>query len=254
MKEFRKVLFTLLLVFYWVSSLHSQNCDYEISTNPDNPVNTQMSTLFPTRDNQFLNSFDFGEIQVQTLAPIDLNPSAGWLVPGWTNPPIFQMRNPFEDGGTAGRGYLQTPANIFERDFHWEDGWELLWLNTGYYPNGDPIEVANSNGIVPFAFTVDNGTVPYMIYYNRYSGKIRLFAGLFTEFGAFQSAAVALRFTPQDEEEANINGILRHLSSYDTPLDQMTTVKGQSGVNTLSSDTTTGVNNTRSAGFATLRH
>ena len=243
MKEFRQGLLLFIVCSCWSLSLHPQNCDYDISTKPDAPVNTQMSTLYPTRDNQFLNSFDFGEIQVQTLKPISLNPSAGWSVPNWTNPPIFQMRNPFEDGGTAGGGYLQTPSNIFQRDFHWEDGWELLWLNTGYYPNGDPIEVANPNGIVPFPFTVDNGSVPYMIYYNRYSAKIRLFAGLFTEFGAFQSAAVALRFTPSDEEDGNINGILRHLSSYDTPLDQMTSVKGQSGVNTLSADTTTSVNN-----------
>ncbi len=97
-----------------------------------------MSTLFPSFENQFLNTFNFGEIQNSTLKPISLNPQAGWSVPDWTNPPIFQMRNPFEDGGTAGGGYLQTPDNISERDFHWEDGWELLYFGIGYYRNGDP--------------------------------------------------------------------------------------------------------------------
>ncbi len=82
-----------------------------------------------------------------------------------------------------------------------------------------------------------------MIYYNRYTGKIRLFAGLFTEFGAFQSASVNMFFSPTDVDENNINGTLRHLSSYDTPLDQSSSIYRQSGVNTLSSDTTTGQNN-----------
>lgn len=243
MKGILKHLVVIGGIFLIRTICYGQICDYSISTNPDSPVNSQMSTIFPSLDNQFLNTFDFGEIQNQTLKPIALNPAAGWTVPDWTNPPIFQMRNPFEDGGTAGGGYLETPTNIFQRDFHWEDGWELLWLNTGYYPNGDPIEVLNPNGIVPFAFTVDNTRVPYMIYYNRYTGKIRLFAGLFTDFGAFQSAYVNLHFSQSDVYTNNVNGALRHLSSYDTPLDQPSSVMAQTGVNTLSADTTTGQNN-----------
>jgi hypothetical protein len=40
--------------------------------------------------------------------------------------------------------YNYTPAEPRtipepERDFRWEDGWELLWMNLGYLPNGDKI-------------------------------------------------------------------------------------------------------------------
>lgn len=215
---------SLIIICFFVLvivPIYGQNCHNDISTNPQNPINNQLNNLFPGKINPWTNSFDFGAYQGSTFDPIYLNPTAGWQIAGWTNLNQIPMSSPFTLGGAVGGQYLVVPTNPFQnRDFHWEDGWELLWLGTGYYPNGDPINTANPNRIIPQAHSVLNPRIPYMIYYNRYTGKIRLFAGLFTDFGAFQSASVDLSFSPSDVAADQINGILRHLSGYDTPLDQ----------------------------------
>lgn len=163
-----------------------------------------------------------------------INPGAGWQVPDWTSNITFQMSSPFTAGGAAGGSYLTVPQTPFHaRDFHWENGWELLWLGTGYYPNGEPIDVANQNRIISQASSVLNPRIPYMIYYNRYTGKIRLFAGLYTDFGAVHSVSVDLKFNEIQVDQGRINGIMRHLGNYDTPLDQPSEYTLQQGVNSM---------------------
>ncbi|NEN25649.1 T9SS type A sorting domain-containing protein [Cryomorpha ignava] len=73
-----------------------------------------------------------------------------------------------------------------------------------------------------------------MIYYNRYRGIIRLFAGLFTPYGAVQSLSVDLTMNSENANPSpseTYTGLLRHLGTYDTPLDQATPFRGQRGVN-----------------------
>lgn len=119
----------------------SAQCVHGISTVPLNPVNNQFDPIFPGKTNVFLNSFDWGGMD-GIFDEVPLNGSVGWeniTIPGEN----YLLNNLFDDANAVtGSNYdmlLQpygTGAN--ERDFHWEDGWELLYLNTGYYPNGAP--------------------------------------------------------------------------------------------------------------------
>lgn len=222
----------VLIMFFQNSQ--AQNCVRGISTNPQNPVNHELDALYPGKTNPWVNYFDFGAYQNATFDPIYLNPTAGWQVDDWTNLTQIPMNSPYTLGGAAGGSYLVTPAIPFQnRDFHWEDGWELLYLGTGYYPNGERIDTVNTNRIISQAFPPKNPRVPYMIYYNRYSAKIRLFVGLFADFGDFQSASVDLAISGDSTSTNPTTGILRHLSNYDTPLDQHTQTTLQSGVNSV---------------------
>lgn len=227
---------SLIIICFFVLvivPIYGQNCHNDISTNPQNPINNQLNNLFPGKINPWTNSFDFGAYQGSTFDPIYLNPTAGWQIAGWTNLNQIPMSSPFTLGGAVGGQYLVVPTNPFQnRDFHWEDGWELLYLGTGYYPNGEAINSVNNNRVISQSFAPKNPRVPYMIYYNRYSAKIRLFVGLFADFGAFQSASVDLNLAP-NPITGNVTALLRHLSNYDLPLDRNTDVIRQSGVNSL---------------------
>jgi hypothetical protein len=86
-----------------------------------------------------LNSFDFGANNGLSFSDIFLNPNAGWAIPDFTSPAQFQMLNPFTSGGALGASHLSQAIPFTNRDFHWEDGWVLLWLTAGFYPNGDSI-------------------------------------------------------------------------------------------------------------------
>lgn len=145
-------------------------CVHNISTNPINPVNNQFDNIYPGKTNVFRSTFDWGGID-GIFDEVPLNGSAGWsnvTIPGDN----YYLNNLFDDANAVtGSNYdmLLQPEGyaVIERDYHWEDGWELLYINTGYYPNGDTIDVANSNNIIPNAYQVDNGYVPYIMLYNR---------------------------------------------------------------------------------------
>jgi hypothetical protein len=67
------------------------------------------------------------------------------------------------------------------RDFNWQDGWELLWMNTGYYPNQSTtnhngnINFSDNNRIYPFVSNPAHSRYPYIILYNKYRGTMRMF-------------------------------------------------------------------------------
>lgn len=164
------VLFSLL-------SASGQNCTNNSSTNPYSPNNDD--PIFDTVQNLWLNTFDVGKNNGINFSLIPLNPSAGWTDSGLNDVDTLKMLNPFSVGAVPNGTHLTIPfSNFTLRDFHWEDGWELLYLGTGFYPNGDPIDVIPSNSIILETQQVLNGKVPYMIYYNRYSSIVRVFLGV----------------------------------------------------------------------------
>jgi hypothetical protein len=90
-----------------------------------------------------------------------------------------------------------------------KNGWELLLLNLGRFPNGDPI-------------TVELGKepgVPYIVLYNRYSGVIRVFVS----FGVDGQGADAVEITLMFKND-KVSGLLRLSEGYDRALDQTTNV------------------------------
>ena len=227
-KKYLNLLVLLLLTHF----LWGQTCLNNSSTNPLNPSNED--ELFNNYSNPWLNSFDIGKNNGLSFRLIKLNPTAGWDDSGLSTSDTLKMFNPFDIGASPNALYLSTPADsMLNRDWHWEDGWELLYLGTGFYPDGNPVNSIVPNSPIDESQPVLNGRVPYMIYYNRYKGIIRVFAGIFVPFGSAQNVTVDLGLNASIDplNPLPYNGLLRHLNAYDSPLDQATTVKTQRGVN-----------------------
>jgi hypothetical protein len=158
---------TLSLIFsiFVVGNALSQDCPSAgVSTNPVapfdpfflnnviNPVNQSQ----PFTINPFLNGFDWGEITGADFKTIGIDLCTYWEFdnsialanPGDPCPLYYPMIGFMSDGMPTQFNYLKQPqdnALITDRDYHWEDGWELLYLGIGYYPNGHPLEQAPSN-------------------------------------------------------------------------------------------------------------
>ncbi len=209
--------------------------DQGISTNPTNPENCEVDEEYPNKTNQMLNSFDWAKTSVPNPPPgttfsfnsIPINPNAGWLIPDFTSSGVYIMESPYE------QGYLSKPSGtpLADFDFAWEDGWELMYMNTGYFPNHtganpgvyqDPNQ--NNNPMVPSPIGLKNPKVPYIILYNRYTGKLRTFFNVFAELGTFDDIKLDLGYSNTLATD-NVSGIFRHGNGYDLPLDQQTVTK-----------------------------
>lgn len=105
-------------------------------------------------------------------------------------------------------GFLPIPSN----------GWELLAVNLGYYPNGEALSLYST--INQF------NALPYIILYNKFSGKIRLFAKPLDSWvdTDYWSSARVIMSVSQPTTTQYANGLLRYASGRDIALDQPTSV------------------------------
>ncbi|MFZ4797101.1 MAG: T9SS type A sorting domain-containing protein [Bacteroidia bacterium] len=244
-------------IILWVASqnlIKAQSTINGSSTNPQNPQNTDFLPWAKQHLgggitwNPFLNTFNWTPLGIGNTKtdyiPIPFN--TGWNIAGLSfSGNIWPMKNPFNTGLDAGLSkhayylYNQTigkdnngndiNANIDveDRDFKWEDGWELLWMNLGTTPDGERIDAPHANGPFMTPQLPNPDQTPYFVLYNRYKGTMRLFANVWfnnTVSGRFQKIIPTLQFQPGDE-----NGLLRHTSSYDLALDQPTIIKNITG-------------------------
>lgn len=212
------------------AQLCAQNCVRLIRTQHDNPTNDELATYFPGKVNPWLNTFDFAKIGGAGFSDIILNPTAGWVLPGFTGGTL-SLVSPFSSSMGTEYQYLQQPTlgAPAQKDIHWEDGWELMWMNTGYYPNGEPLNFKNPNRILTDPLGLANARVPYIILYNRYTGKLRVFANLFTDFNQVDSVRMILGHPNLSNTKKT--GIFRHLSGYDKTLDETTEQTFVSSIN-----------------------
>lgn len=219
----KHIYYYLVLYLGFCFSINAQ-CVRGISTNPANPVNSELSHLLNanTTINPWLNTFDWGETNGAGFTPIVLEPNAGWMVPDFIGG-IFTMVSPYQSGGSGHYEYLFEPVKDFQaRDFHWEDGWELLWLGTGFYPNGEPIASYNAARIFPNASSVNAKRSPYFVLYNRYRGVMRVFLNVFAPLGEYENCTVELVFANYSNGTGNLSGSLRLLNGLDQALDRPT--------------------------------
>jgi hypothetical protein len=236
MKNYRLKFALCLALLVTRQSYFAQDCEKDISTNPDQPYNNHP---FPSGlYNPWINSgFDIGS-QTQNGIPsmIQLNDDMEWEL----STSNFEFFNPYTSAGTTspdGRyNYLHPGGVVFDSlDYQWEDGWELLHLGLGYYPNGEPINTAQPNRVVDASVSVPySRVVPYMIFYNRYRGTLRFFGNLFTEFSNYSDVHIILQF--EDIGSSGLSGILRHLEPFDRALDQTTNVTMHESFNPNSGD------------------
>jgi hypothetical protein len=236
MKSYRLKSALCLALLITSQSYFAQNCEKDISTNPDQPYNNHP---FPSGlYNPWINSgFDIGSLTPNGIVSmIQLNDDMEWEL----STSNFEFFNPYTSAGTTspdGRyNYLHPGGVDFElRDYHWEDGWELLHIGLGYYPNGEPINTAQSNRVIDESVDVPySRVVPYMIFYNRYRGTLRFFGNLFTEFSNYSDVHIILQF--EDIGSSGMSGILRHLEPFDRALDQTTNVTMHESFNPNSGD------------------
>ncbi|NEN23400.1 hypothetical protein G3O08_07795 [Cryomorpha ignava] len=175
----------------------------------------------PYSINPYLNAFNWyppGNLQYL------INLDEGWehnLVTSSTLP----MNNPFVQSGDYTFIHAQS-AITNNRDFHWEDGWELLWMNLGKYPNGSSAVGLASGSVFGENNILHNPNptnIPYFVLYNRYRGVLRLFANVWKNNlqPNYQEVLIGLQFD-QISITTGVSGILRSILNYDTPLDQVT--------------------------------
>lgn len=218
MKKLASILVLLLIA---INSLNSQ-CIRGVSTNPSNSASPYLDSNLQGNlsVNPWLNSFDWSAHNAVGFSPITLSPNGAWLIPDYTGN-TYTMSSPYQSGKVPGAYYLSEPVTNFKaRDFHWEDGWELLWLGTGYYPNGEEVTTENPQRIYPSRHAVSNPRAPYFVLYNRYRGLMRVFVNVFDLPRGKSNAFIDLYHLGRNGESRNFSGVLRLVNGIDRPLDQ----------------------------------
>ncbi len=227
MKTIRNILYTAITLVVLLGNASGQDCVRNISTNPDQPVNNLFNSV-PGSTNPFLSRFNIVSNTGTAFNDVFLNPYSSWMWPHSTGMQ-YQILSPFDPGGLTAYSYLRGRGGISDADGYWEDGWELMWLNTGYFPNNDPMHIQDLNRkFKTSSIGLANPSVPYVIYYNRYSGKLRIFANVLAPIGTFDNFRT---FAYYKRGIGHASGIFRHVLSYDLPLDQPSRSIGASAFN-----------------------
>jgi hypothetical protein len=184
----------------------SENCTHNVSTNFQNPSNGSIPFNSILVGDEYLNHFDWNALN-----------SSGFLT-------TYQLQN---------MTYNQNMINIQSvasgpyysylysgEKMSYENGWELLLLNIGRFPNLDPLP--NS----------DYADIPYIVLYNRFKGIIRLFAnygnGYISTNSSINAMRVQLRFDNDLNGIETLNGLMRLSAGKDFTLDQNTNVSKMS--------------------------
>ncbi len=193
---------TLLIAF--LLALHARAQEYPcvqgISTNPAGPVNPDNTPPFLTH---FLNTFNWMANSGGTLTDYALNDV-------FTAAGVSAMVHPYSAANSY--DYL-TSSPINDLDMYWQDGWELLSVNLGKYPDGTLLSSLGETSNYP--------DIPYLLLYNKQRGIIRLFASSLTGLNnnAYDAVRVTLKFNAPSSFSS---GLLRHNGAYDVALDQQT--------------------------------
>ena len=195
MKLYIKILVLLLCS---TSTFAQNNCINEVSTNPENPTNstlpnTNINNNQVNDDQRFLNQFNwYDEVNVPLQNMLNEYPS---LMTHFTNMPD-PYYNYIDDGPKL------TPEN----------GWELMSMNLGYFPD-----------LTDNPFELSSPDLPYIVLYNRFTGILRVFGtyGIspIVNSMTFDGIKINLRIPSE-----NKNGLLRLTAGKDKSLDQTTDI------------------------------
>lgn len=188
-----------ILFFLCSASMLSQVCEpNEISTDPDNPING----VAP--DSKFKNAFNWFQQtvggQLMNIPIYDLNSFYS----------ITEMLNPYHEDNEL--CYYLDKANIEDLDIYPEDGWELLFINLGYYPDLTLLDDVSESSETPNA--------PYIVLYNKYRSIVRVFANIRFAQTNYDEVEVILGFN--DEDGLNSSGLFRYGAGVDRTLDKQT--------------------------------
>ena len=167
-----RIFFIVFCILQFFSKLNAQNeCGDTriISTNPDNPINEKEYPGPYRKLNRDLFDWRIHWIPIYCNSPYwngDFTPES----PLWTTQADFY--------------------HITYQDYKWEDGWELMWVVRGYVSETDNVNCKKG------ASCVDGGApdpIPWLILYNRYLGKLRVFAAV-KQAATFTGASISIKF------------------------------------------------------------
>lgn len=199
----------IILVISNFQHIYSQNAEpceiNEVDTHPDaDPTQVHLDNIPQNGSNpdpRFINNFYW-----------------------WTNPGNLE-EIPLEDMGLTNGTYYGDMQPINSQYFinHYmylshlhrevmrpENGWEILSMNTGVYP--DNVTIVDMNLNSPLR------SIPYLLFYNKYTGVARIFVryGINSDPGSSINAA---EIHIQYQDESKMSGILRNAEGMDRPLD-----------------------------------
>lgn len=202
----KKILFlTLLSIALYVNKIQAQfPCGNYTTTNPNAPVNNQQYEPYFQNDH-FLNTFDW---YAHTQNTID-----GWQYENMGD--FFGQQSgvfpsPFSiQGVSPDYDYLLDGGT--EADYFYEDGWELLFMNMGQYPDGTILNASE----------MTLSTIPYVILYNKYKSTIRVFGKTTTDItnSTFKAVEVKIAF-----RNSKVSGLFSILDNKMSALDKETKI------------------------------
>lgn len=235
---------TAALLSILALSPQAQPCVNGISTNPYNPINNQFNpmteawiledfnTVVQFSHNPWLtNGFNWYLVRNPGDArPIRLFPNqVSWAHSFFNNVDTITMLNPYSGSMGQQFKYMRNDSvSPSKWDYRWEDGWELLWMNMGYYPDGYHTTNPATGSYYDFLndpYDPLPSHIPYFVIYNRYRGLLRLIANVWYPKGTgsnYSNINVALKFTRQSGFANKLTGLLRHASAYDVALSEPT--------------------------------
>ena len=208
----------LLMLFTRFITLSQTECDNNVSSNPLAPTNNALPQIGSSSqaDNRYLNHFDWFPIGaigspdegLYLGYPLSNMNFAGVSLPNMSN--IMDVQ-----GSVSSYSYIYNgPLPVTE------NGWELLLVNVGRYPdNTTEIPVLNATF----------KAFPYIVIYNRYMGIVRVFC----KFGLDQTvvdAANAVEITIEFEDVLKASGLMRLYEGNDQALDVKTDVAKMSTI------------------------
>jgi hypothetical protein len=190
MKKYYKKIAVLALFSIIIGNGYSQsNCDNKVSTDWLMPENNALPKDFIhiNGDERFLNGTNWFP-KTPGGAFEDYNLSNMF----WSTNQLLEMDNIWSST-LSYYDYINNSPEPLPKN-----GWELLLVNLGRYPND--IDVNTSNETFQ--------AIPYIVLYNRYSGTIRIFLnfGLDNLVGNGPDAVEVILSIP---DNSNKNGLLR---------------------------------------------
>jgi hypothetical protein len=206
------VLIVVFLLNHQTGYTQSENCEpKEMNTNPDiTPTQVHLDNIPQdggSHDPRFLNNFYW-----------------------WTDPSNIATI-PLEDMGLTSGDYYGDMQPINSQFFinHYmylnhlhrevmrsENGWEILSMNTGVYPDNNTLVNMNINAPLR--------PIPYLLFYNKYTGVARIFVR-YGENSDPTTSINAAEIHIQYQDPENVSGILRNGEGIDQPLDIPTEVQ-----------------------------
>tara|TARA_B100000508_G_scaffold140085_2_gene140050 strand:- start:66357 stop:69095 length:2739 start_codon:yes stop_codon:yes gene_type:complete len=206
----RKLYFISIVLIFCTNYLISQ-CDNNVSTDPAAPGNealpdsTEDVSAPYGQDVRYLNGFDWWSPNSYTLEPD--------MAFNTNGTPYGAMSNIQSSNQSSSYSYLNKALGSEEMNPN--NGWELLLSNLGRYPDNQTPDPASQ---------IDLNNVPYLVFYHRYKGIIRVFV----RYGqnSFPNDAVdGLKINLYHDNaggQQSLSGIFRLGDGMDRSLDQET--------------------------------